>query len=53
MAKNATTTKENPVEGKSIGITPEMEELKKQVENLKSVNEKLTKATKEARICGW
>ena len=37
MAKKATTTKENPVEEKSIGITPEMEELKKQVENLKSV----------------
>ena len=31
MAKKATTTKENPVEEKSIGITPEMEELKKQV----------------------
>ena len=29
MAKKATTTKENPVEEKSIGITPEMEELKK------------------------
>ena len=47
MAKKATTTKENPVEEKSIGITPEMEELKKQVENLKSVNAKLTESIKE------
>ena len=47
MAKKSTTTKENPVEEKSIGITPEMEELKKQVENLKSVNEKLTESIKE------
>ena len=47
MAKKATTTKENPVEEKSIGITPEMEELKKQVDGLKLENEELTKATKE------
>ena len=47
MAKKATTTKENPVEEKFIGITPEMEELKKQVENLKSVNEELTESIKE------
>ena len=47
MAKKATTTKENPEEEKSIGITPEMEELKKQVDGLKLENEELTKATKE------
>ena len=47
MAKKATTTKENPVEEKSIDMTPEMEELKKQVDGLKLENEELTKATKE------
>ena len=47
MAKKATTTKENPVEEKSIDITPEMEDLKKQVDGLKLENEELTKATKE------
>ena len=49
MAKKATTTKENPVEEKSIDITPEMEELKKQVDGLKLENEELTKATKERK----
>ena len=47
MAKKAITTKENPVEEKSIDMTPEMEELKKQVDGLKLENEELTKATKE------
>ena len=44
MAKKATTTKENPVEEKSIDMTPEMEELKKQVDGLKLENEELPKS---------
>ena len=49
MAKKATTTKENPVEEKSIGITPEMEELKKQkVEQEKEVQNYIMEQAKES-----
>ncbi len=47
MAKKVAATKENVQEEKTIAVSPEVEELKKQLEDLKVVNEELKKVIEE------
>ena len=50
MAKKVAATKENVQEEKTIAVSPEVEELKKQLEDLKVVNEELKKVIAVSRL---